>query len=853
MRISSTLALILPPSIAGTAMALIPIFILTSLGNMIVNGNFVTEPNTPVLDPWGSPSTSLIDPYNLAYADMPEAGVPSVDLAEIEVDEQDLARSGRIGAVFAIVGICCLNCGNGMFFPRPETKRARDLARRRIGLAEKDFLWTPIRWQKANMMVTAIFFGIFWVQMVELSFGDYFDANVYFIIVLMEIFSVFFELALQYQLQDDLLVSPIISAYVFITQLVTFGSPDFVQFLLAFFVGFAMQVTWRLYYDQYIEYIFSVIGNIIEGLTKLILWIIPKYLHKNKFVAWMDSHIEKKDFSKREVEGIVDTGDNSESVEPILASYNTYCQDAAVMWYMPFFVYIFMQYRNQIGIPGIYGIRQSDMMIYMVFQICVLFFQPICDALNLLSMELYQGWKIFDYLVYSRYRFLQRETRWKGLEDSLDECIEEPLRKLDQMCFSSQYYMMVVMEMNGVIYIVFAIEIWLRTFYSPFTDTAFATLTMFLVFSYIMLEWLTIKLAFHLKVWKIKHENTSWHILQKEEDDLDIPDWEDLKGASHEAYLMNQRITSETFRYKFLNYNRTWLINQLPQLLTPRTMRRSRPYLINQFSRIINARREDISDDSEADGIKGFGPVALTAPSRNIIRWWLGKARRRLRLKTIVEPLIRRARGAECEQCLSRKKLQIEYEIDVDTMADMYDRSYPGDEEVDQVQWKTFWMNNQRYHTICLACLTKRKEIVTRAALAGVMDLSMYDDEQEEYPEWGPVYLSAASKAILLNWYRKAQRVRAGKKGAKVRRDKIVKEVSDDEGDEKEATFTKNFVPPSASTVAIAIKWVRTARARIQKKRGKGASLKEADLAKEEDYSVTERFRSGNKSKRNRK
>ena len=152
---------------------------------------------------------------------------------------------------------------------------------------------------------------------------------------------------------------------------------------------------------------------------------------------------------------------------------------------------------------------------------------------------------------------------------------------------------------------------------------------------------------------------------------------------------MNQRISSETFRFKFLNYNRTWLINQLPQLLTPRTMRRSRPYLINQFARIINARRDDISDDSDGGVGAGFGPVVLTAPSRNIIRWWLGKAKRRLRLKTIVEPLIRRARGAECEQCLSRKKLQIEYEIDVDAMADMYDKSYPGDEEVDQVQWKT--------------------------------------------------------------------------------------------------------------------------------------------------------------------
>jgi hypothetical protein len=144
---------------------------------------------------------------------------------------------------------------------------------------------------------------------------------------------------------------------------------------------------------------------------------------------------------------------------------------------------------------------------------------------------------------------------------------------------------------------------------------------------------------------------------------------------------MNQRITSETFRYKFLNYNRTWLINQLPQILTPRTMRRSRPYLINQFARIINARRDDISDDSDEDKDKKFGPVALSAPSRNIVRFWLGRARRRLRLRSIVEPLIKRARGAQCEQCLSRKQLQIEYEVDVDTMATMYDNAYPDDEE----------------------------------------------------------------------------------------------------------------------------------------------------------------------------
>lgn len=35
--------------------------------------------------------------------------------------------------------------------------------------------------------------------------------------------------------------------------------------------------------------------------------------------------------------------------------------------------------------------------------------------------------------MYTRYRFLQRETRWKGLEDSLDECIDESVRTLDQV------------------------------------------------------------------------------------------------------------------------------------------------------------------------------------------------------------------------------------------------------------------------------------------------------------------------------------------------------------------------------------------------------------------------------------
>ena len=147
---------------------------------------------------------------------------------------------------------------------------------------------------------------------------------------------------------------------------------------------------------------------------------------------------------------------------------------------------------------------------------------------------------------------------------------------------------------------------------------------------------------------------------------------------------MNQRITSETFRFKFLNYNRAWLINQLPSILTPRTLRRSRPYLINQFTRILNQLNQDISSDSEDDGRK-FGPVALKANSRQIIRWWLAQARRRMRLREVVQPLISKARGTQCENCLSRRQLQVTCVIPLEVLAAQFDAEN-ADQEFDQVR-----------------------------------------------------------------------------------------------------------------------------------------------------------------------
>ena len=115
----------------------------------------------------------------------------------------------------------------------------------------------------------------------------------------------------------------------------------------------------------------------------------------------------------------------------------------------------------------------------------------------------------------------------------------------------------------------------------------------------------------------------------------------------------------------------------------------------------------------------------------------------------------------------------------------------------------------------------------------------MYDEKPEEYPEdWGPVYLSAASRAIMLNWYAQAKKRREGKrKQGPHRKDRVHKDISDDEGEEQPVAWAKTALNLTPATKAIAIKWNRSARARLQRKRGKGAGRREVD---EDESSVGE-------------
>jgi hypothetical protein len=834
LKFLSIFNLISPPPFAGTLLGTIPALSLTMLSFYLISGDRFVDNTTPV-------GSWYLDSYPLQYTDIG---------GKLDPEVQDDARNARMGLAFVVIGFVLCFAGCRIFLPKRVSKREIEIALKRDKkLASKEDVWAPTLWKRSNFMLCSIFMSFIMVMIVEFSLWGDFGTYIYQIIVMLKIVGYFIEYAFEDQLREALLMAPLSTAFAFTEGLVTLGADTLVDFVLSHFVDFIITILERTYLEPNMETIVGVLEKITHGIISLGQKMIPTYLGGKKPA---DEKEKKKNARpKREVEDIGANVETAETVEPILNGYSGVCSDLMVLFFTPYTIYLLIFFRIQMVLPSLYGIAEKDMTFYLYFAIIVVIFQLFSDVILISCQELFQGWKVYEYLVYSRYRFLQRETRWKGMEDTLDECLDETVRTLDQMCFSSQFYFMLAVQTSGIVYFMFGIEIMLRWQYNAFADTAAMPIIFYIIAVSIGLEIMFVFVTTKLGLWRIKHENTSWLIEQVEDDDLDLPGWEDMKGASHEAYLMNQRITSETFRLKFLNYNRPWLINQLPNLLTPRTMRRSRPYLIAQLARVISSRRGDISDDSDADDrTKKFGPVVLKPPSRNLIRWWLGKARRRLRLRTVVEPLIRRARGLECGVCLSRKQLTVEYEIDVDQMIAMYEAANPDDIEIDQVQWKAFWTRNQIYHTICLSCIQRRKEGERDGRRAVGMEgggvLGGFEGD-DEYPDWGPVFLSAASKAILINWYRKAQRVRAGKKAA-AKKNRVVRDVSDDEGEEVPPEWAKQIRGMSGATKAIAVRWMRTARAQLQRRAGKGGNYG-AGPSPSASVPAVEAFRGGNRSK----
>lgn len=122
-------------------------------------------------------------------------------------------------------------------------------------------------------------------------------------------------------------------------------------------------------------------------------------------------------------------------------------------------------------------------------------------------------------------------------------------------------------------------------------------------------------------------------------------------------------------------------------------------------------------------------------------------------------------------------------------------------------------MQNQRYETICLRCLNENKG---RTRDINIRDGDDNDEKETAKDDWGPIYLSESTYAILMVWYRKAQNKVWGKTGR--RRTPVSIDDSDHERDNIPADWLVARLELTRSSRAIAVRWLRTARARLQRR-----------------------------------
>ena len=818
-RFWSYFALTAPGPIAGIALGMAPVCVVVFLFWSLLNGyklfDFQYE---KYMSFW------LLDGLVSHYTE-----------EKVNPQETQNTRNGRTGLCFLTLSMYLLHSSTRIFIPKKISIQEKINEQKNDQTAIDRSIWSPTMWKRSNMVFTSIMLGLFCTVLIEFSFWEGFGENIWFIIIGFEFMGVYVEGILEEQLKEALLLAPLAATLGLTTGLITFGAEDFQDFLLGYTLDFGIVLIQRVYLDAALDAIFGTIGDIRDGTINGLKAIYQMLFRRTK-AGKLQAEKEKaeaalsgeKEKPKEAEEG---GGDEAEdTVEPIIDQVGGYAMDTLSLMYQPVLIVMMIVFRYEMQLPVLYGINENHMEYYLWFSLVIIFFQITADIFVHNVLELFHGWKIHDYLVYTRYRFLQRETRWKGMEGNEDECIEEGMRSLDQMCFSSQFYMMSTFHMTAVMLFAISIEMMIRVEYNFFGDPAALALLPFVILSCISVKRTILFLAVKFEFWKVKHEDTAWHALPDEEDDFGIPRWEELekiKGASHEAYLMNQKITSETFRFKFLNYNRPWIISQLPSILTPRTLRRGKPYLLTQFQKILGSLNPDVSSDSDDDGGPQFGPVSLKAPSRNIIRVWLAQARRRQRLRTAIQPIINQNRKVECEVCLSRRQLQVEMVIPLQVMGDKFEKMSKS-EEFDVKGWKEFFKKHQKFKTMCMSCTVRAKnEQPERMNLFGRAAGSDSEDGKDRGSAFPQVYLNAASDALIRKWYRKAQDRVFGKSGKR----RAPVDVSDDEDEQLKSSmdWAKRPVKLNAASTAIARKWFSAARERVKiKTAGKPKPLVQA-------------------------
>jgi hypothetical protein len=436
-------------------------------------------------------------------------------------------------------------------------------------------------------------------------------------------------------LGDNLVVSPISIAMNVTELLITMGASSFTNFVVAYFVELSMSVVERLYVDPALKALFVLWKK----------WVIQcrRVFRKNRVMLTR----EQRKAEDREWKQVLDDiARETEGVEPLLDSYLSY-SNAVIALYLSPLVQFFLLLTDTQGykitrIPFEYEIRATDLKYYTVFSAVIIFFTLAMDMFLLNTLELVHGWRLYDYVSYQKYRFTVRDKRWQLASNAWDDSISDGLRRVDLMCFSSQFYFLITLGGYCMFLLLMAITVFLRDSWNLFGDPVLWIIMAIVWLIFHAFKHLLIIFGNLVGIWRLRGNDGAVT------DDIDAK----LKIAAMQKDAEMEQIelralNSERFRHRFLERSRPWILQHLTELLTPRTLNMLGPDgrpnveyirdLYHQLSQMEGVRaegdRSDISsDDENADDLMARQRAAwsrkpLTPSAKAVMMLWLERVR----------------------------------------------------------------------------------------------------------------------------------------------------------------------------------------------------------------------------------
>jgi hypothetical protein len=206
-------------------------------------------------------------------------GLQPVEWQDPVIDEPKLraARSGRLGFTFVVIAMRCWQAACQMFLPNRTTQRELDIQKRRDPAAEKEDIWNPNEWKRSNLVFTSFTMGLFCCVVAEFSYWQDFGTYIWFVIIGLRPLGQFLCAIVEEQLQEALLVMPVMTAFDMTCGVITLSCDDFVDFMGGYFIELGMGLCEQVYFDPALVDIIDGAFYYWNELKAKTLKLLPKW------------------------------------------------------------------------------------------------------------------------------------------------------------------------------------------------------------------------------------------------------------------------------------------------------------------------------------------------------------------------------------------------------------------------------------------------------------------------------------------------------------------------------------------------------------------------------------------------